>query len=450
MNKYLTLVLVQIILVNFVHAKSDLFQSKFIYTPEFSTEYRNMNVDENGITVVVENRYHDEFLNSQFHMVLYRLTPDSLSLEWFKEDIIWARVIDSVITQSNIYVLHKVKGQSYKMALSNYSLNNGSLLWRVGIGGDLDEGQYLRVNENTNQLIVIGENQEISQLWRFDTIGNLQSHMSIDIANSQQENNPVFGIETIYDVYFHPDDSVVLLAIMEAAITTRLIYINPDNTIRFDHKFDQIQHSFFNKLNLSVSNDNKYLITLIEESLFGISRFVQYALNENGQLLFVNQTDNFLHWIVDFVMSSFLSNGTILNVTDVSIGGPATYEMFATELDGQFSPLFSYTYQNEGSLVNNTKSLLTENDELFIVVMRRNVFPDQTYDSIYLQWHANGQLCSEFVNDGSDSYAFIKSYNNIIYELRYRGLFEKNGRYLQVVKHLSCNNDLIFKSSFEQ
>jgi len=449
MNKYITLLFLQILLANMVQAKSDLFQSEFIYTPEFSTEYRNMNVDENGITVMIENRYRDEFSNTQFHMVLYHLTPDSLSLEWIKEEAIWARVIDSVITQSNIYVLHKVKDQVYKMALSNFSIKNGSLLWRVGIGGDFDEGQFLRVNENTNELIVIGENQEISQLWRFDTEGNLQSHMSIDIANNPQENNPFFDAETIYDIYLHPDDSVVLLALMEAEIKTRLIHISPNNVILFDHKFEQIQHSFFNELSLSVSNDNRYLITLNEESLFGIPRLVQYALDENGKLLFVNQTDNFLHWSVDFVMSSFLNNDTIFNVTDVSNGGPATYEMFTTELDGQFSPLFNYTYQNKGSLAGLTTSLLTVNDDLFMVVNKLNVFPDGTLDSIYLQWHTNGQLCSEIVNDGSDFYAFIKPYNNIIYELRYRGPYERNGRYLQVVKHPSCIENIIFKSGFE-
>ena len=422
--------------------------NSYVFTPNLTTDYKYMEVDKQGITVVVENRIYDGA--THINLVLYHLNLNDMSLVWKTEDSIWATAIDAHISATSIYILHNVIGSPFHTMLSKFNRQNGELIWRRGIGGDLDYGQFLRVNEQSNAVVVAGENQEVSQLWRFDVNGILQSHLSLDIAieNSEPDSND----EKIYQLHLNDDNSIIIAAVMELTNTIRVIHLSESNSALFDHSFDQINLAFFNVLNLSVSDDNLYLITLTEESLFGIDRFTQYVLDEDGNLLFLNKTGELLHWPVLQILNQFLLKGKILNVADTSNQGPVDIDVFHTQSDGQFVPFYAYSYQGSGSFAGVRKALMTENENLFVIAGKRNIFPDTSIDDIYLRWDANGNLCSQFIDKGYDFYSFIATYQNDVFELRYRGEHTVNGRHLQVIKHLvesTCNYDLVFQSSFE-
>jgi len=432
-----------ILLLHLLGGSSDVLAGDpFVYTPQFITEFKQMKIDKQGITVVTGNRQ----LGSVYKIVLYHL-DHSRSLNWVIEDSIEAKIIDATITDSAIYVLYSVIGKKHKTEVARFSRKNGSLVWRKNVDDVPSIGKKLMVNENTNTLAIAGEYDSAIQVWWFDTNGNLQFNWSKDLAFFSGPLGSDY--ESINDLHLLDDNSVITSSTMYHDSMVRVIRTNMEGEILFDYSH-KTQNGAPGEPSLLVLSNNTFAITFFDENLFGVPRFNQLALDSDGIELFLNHSDNKQHWGFSTLLNITHPNGNILNVRQAD-GHPYDLEIYQTDINGQDSHQFGYIFSGSGHIGKMYQIVLDSQNSLFLVASKTNPFPDFASDTLYLQWSADGVLCNEFEVDGSDSRSVLQFYDKNIYELRYIK-DESDVISLHVIKHPiieACTSDIIFTSGFE-
>ncbi|MCF6289168.1 MAG: hypothetical protein L3J53_08050 [Proteobacteria bacterium] len=436
------------VLIQFIGFSSlSLAGEPFVYTPHFSTDIKKMEIDQFGITVVTANRFPVGTKPVSQHIVIYNL-DHSRSLNWITEDDKEAELIDSIITTSAIFILHTVTGQTYQTEISKFNRVDGALVWRKGINDQPGKGKLLAINEDSNTIAVAGEHENAIQVWWYDTDGIFQSHWSKDLSPFINVLNP--GSETITALHLLSDNSVVSVSKISAESVVRVIRTNIDSEEVFDYSHQGHAIGRHPPTLLTLTNDN-FVITYIDENQLGIPRFVQFALNIDGDELFSKHSDDNAQWGIAYTGNILHTNNNILNVWQTS-GTDQNLQIFQTDVNGNDSHLFSYAYSGIGHFRGVRQMVLSNQGGLFMIASRKDPFPEKFTDTLYLQWTADGQLCNQTEVDGSDFNPFLQLYNKNVYELRYIGEHVPNGRALHVIQHPlidACLSDIIFAFGFE-
>jgi len=85
---------------------------------------------------------------------------------------------------------------------------------------------------------------------------------------------------------------------------------------------------------------------------------------------------------------------------------PQDLQIFQTNISGQDSNAFNYTYIGNGNFTSFNQTVLALQNSLFVAT-KKNPFPDFTSNTLYLQWMADGQLCNQTEIDGHDSNNYL-------------------------------------------
>ncbi|VAW44408.1 hypothetical protein MNBD_GAMMA03-865 [hydrothermal vent metagenome] len=444
MNRVKSIILVLLLQTSFFSFLT-VAGEPFVYGPISPSAFKQIKVDEHGITVVVDDG----------QIVTYNL-DHSRSLQWLIKDSFNISIVDTVITENSIYILHLITGGNHLTAVSKYSRTNGTLLWRKTVDDFPGQGIHLVVNEDINSLVVAGMHEQMIQVWWYDTGGIFQAHWGKDLAIFTgplgSEN------ELIYAIKLLDDKSVISLSITFQENIVRVIHTDIAGNELFDYSHqahDIVTHG--TPPSLLEANNNQFVITFIDENLLGVPRFVQFSLDSDGNLLFSNHSDNNTFTGISRPINLLLNNDSIQNIYTLSESINIEVQLFQTDENGQNSQKFSYSYLGVGSFGAIRHAILTDHNSLFTIATIRPPFPDPFSNTLYLQWTADGLLCNQEEVDGisgldSSSENILQAYQQNIYELRTIKDSITGVNFLHVVKHLNiseCLSDFIFSASFE-
>ncbi|MGJ8664694.1 MAG: hypothetical protein ACSHWU_13645, partial [Marinicella sp.] len=423
----------------------------FIYSPEFTTEFKRMKIDDEGIIVITGNRFNVIGKPQQRRLVIYSLDHDR-TLNWIIEDTAeLAITLDGVMTQNFIYVLSGVIQASHRTEISKFSRADGSLMWRKAIDETTDAaGQILKVDETTDTVAVTGVVDEVTYIWWYDTSGGFLNHWSEDLGTFTGEFGS--GNERVHTLLLYDKSAIISSYVQAGNGAIRVLRIADDGQKLFDYNRNgKIFITHNETFSLLPSDNNQFFVSYSEEDGFGIPRLNQFVLNDFGDELFFTRYDSLMRITANNTQHLLHPRGRVFSTTRHSeIGGG--FDFFQTDFTGENSDFFNYSYSGEGHSVSPRTISLGGQNNLFIVAHISNPFPDVFRDTLYLQFNQDGQVCNEVQIDGSDFYSQVQYHDRNFYELRYMGEPVINGQELHVLQHPmpeACIVDLIFYSGFD-
>jgi hypothetical protein len=418
--------------------------------------YKKLTVDELGMVVVTLDKSKSTDPFEFTRIVLYSL-DHSRTLKWVIEDSNDVpQILDSVVTNEAVYILHEVFDSPDRRALSKFSRKEGSFIWRrVIVGSKNATHQYLQVNESINSITLAGVVDDMTHLWWYGIDGLLTQHWFEDLEPDLGSSDN--GEELLFDLKLMSDNSVVIGSILiNGAGSVQLTRVNQqgETVFMYNEPADVIIGSHnIDKFSLLKTSQDHFFISYEEEDVMGIPRLNQIYLNDKGTELFNNNYADLALYSEKNSDNLKPGKNEVISLAQLSAGLSQNNELkiinLNLNLNGIIESSTEYSFDTQGGIGNIQQSSLNNKNNLFVIASIRNPWPNQLSDTLYLKFNSNLELCSEQRVTGTDFYTQLHPYAEDYFELRVIESEESNA--LHVLKHSNvfCELDEIFVSGFE-